>query len=71
MNDAIKHECGLAFIQAPQTIQLSATTQFSIIWVKQAVPSYEQHNRGQDGAGIACSCKTILNWLSILCIAAG
>ncbi len=56
MSDAIKHECGIALIRLKKPLQFyidkygSPTYAVSRLYLLME----KQHNRGQDGAGIAC-----------------
>jgi len=55
MSDAIKHECGLAFIRLRKSFSLYQQKYGSVMWGlnKLYLLMEKQHNRGQDGAGIA------------------
>ena len=56
MSDAIKHECGIAMIHLKKDLeyykQKYGTLMFGIN--KMYLMMEKQHNRGQDGAGLAC-----------------
>ena len=56
MSDAIKHECGIAMIHLKKDLQhfkdKYGTAMFGIN--KMYLMMEKQHNRGQDGAGLAC-----------------
>jgi amidophosphoribosyltransferase len=56
MSDAIKHECGIAMIHLKKDLHYFkdkyGTTMFGIN--KMYLMMEKQHNRGQDGAGLAC-----------------
>ena len=56
MSDAIKHECGIAMIHLKKDLhyfkEKYGTTMFGIN--KMYLMMEKQHNRGQDGAGLAC-----------------
>ena len=62
MSDPIKHECGIAMIKLKKPIQHYAdkygTPFFAIN--KMYLLMEKQHNRGQDGAGLACLKNDIL-----------
>ena len=55
MSDAIKHECGIAFLRLRQPLefynQKYGTPLYGIN--KMCLLMEKQHNRGQDGAGLA------------------
>jgi amidophosphoribosyltransferase len=55
MSDAIKHECGLAFIRLRKSFSHYQQKYGSVMWGlnKLYLLMEKQHNRGQDGAGIA------------------
>jgi amidophosphoribosyltransferase len=55
MSDAIKHECGLAFIRLRKPFSYYQQTYGSVLWGlnKLYLLMEKQHNRGQDGAGVA------------------
>src|SRR5688500_63789 len=55
MSDAIKHECGLAFIRLRKPLSHYQQKYGSVMWGlnKLYLLMEKQHNRGQDGAGIA------------------
>ncbi len=55
MSDAIKHECGLAFIRLRKSFSHYQQKYGSVLWGlnKMYLLMEKQHNRGQDGAGIA------------------
>lgn len=55
MSDAIKHECGLAFIRLRKPFSYYQQQYGSVTWGlnKLYLLMEKQHNRGQDGAGIA------------------
>jgi amidophosphoribosyltransferase len=55
MSDAIKHECGLAFIRLRKPFSHYQQKYGSVHWGlnKLYLLMEKQHNRGQDGAGIA------------------
>ena len=56
MSDPVKHECGIAFIRLLKPIEYYlakyGTTLYGLN--KLSLLMEKQHNRGQDGAGIAC-----------------
>lgn len=56
MSDSIKHECGIAFIRLKKPLEYYlakyGTTLYGLN--KLSLLMEKQHNRGQDGAGIAC-----------------
>jgi amidophosphoribosyltransferase len=56
MSDAIKHECGLAFIRLRRPLEHYRKQYGTILYGlnKLYLLMEKQHNRGQDGAGIAC-----------------
>lgn len=55
MSDAIKHECGLAFIRLRKPFSHYQQKHGSVLWGlnKLYLLMEKQHNRGQDGAGVA------------------
>src|ERR1043165_9981164 len=55
MSDAIKHECGLAFIRLRRPFSYYLQQYGTVMWGlnKLYLLMEKQHNRGQDGAGIA------------------
>ncbi len=55
MSDAIKHECGLAFIRLRKSFSYYQQQHKSVLYGlnKLYLLMEKQHNRGQDGAGIA------------------
>ncbi|MFT3903406.1 MAG: hypothetical protein QM727_09545 [Niabella sp.] len=55
MSDAIKHECGLAFIRLRKSFSYYQKQYGTVMWGlnKLYLLMEKQHNRGQDGAGIA------------------
>ena len=55
MSDAIKHECGLAFIRLRKPFAHYQQKYGSVLWGlnKLYLLMEKQHNRGQDGAGVA------------------
>ncbi|HMR83956.1 MAG TPA: amidophosphoribosyltransferase, partial [Niabella sp.] len=55
MSDAIKHECGLAFIRLRKSFSHYLKKYGTVMWGlnKLYLLMEKQHNRGQDGAGIA------------------
>ena len=55
MSDEIKHECGLAFIRLRKPFSYYQQQYGSVLWGlnKLYLLMEKQHNRGQDGAGIA------------------
>src|SRR5881398_878928 len=55
MSDDIKHECGLAFIRLRKTFSHYQQKYGSVLWGlnKLYLLMEKQHNRGQDGAGVA------------------
>jgi amidophosphoribosyltransferase len=55
MSDAIKHECGLAFIRLRKPFSYFQQKKNSALYGlnKLYLLMEKQHNRGQDGAGIA------------------
>lgn len=55
MSDAIKHECGLAFIRLRKSFSHYQQKYGSVLWGlnKMYLLMEKQHNRGQDGAGLA------------------
>ncbi|HMR91036.1 MAG TPA: amidophosphoribosyltransferase [Chitinophagaceae bacterium] len=55
MSDAIKHECGLAFIRLRKSFSHYHQKYGTVLWGlnKLYLLMEKQHNRGQDGAGIA------------------
>lgn len=54
MSDAIKHECGLAFIRLRKPFSYYQQQYGSVLWGlnKLYLLMEKQHNRGQDGAGV-------------------
>jgi amidophosphoribosyltransferase len=55
MSDAIKHECGLAFIRLRKPFSYYQQQYGTVLWGlnKLYLLMEKQHNRGQDGAGVA------------------
>src|SRR5919202_6174650 len=55
MSDAIKHECGLAFLRLRKSFAYYQQQYGSVMWGlnKMYLLMEKQHNRGQDGAGVA------------------
>jgi amidophosphoribosyltransferase len=55
MSDAIKHECGLAFIRLRKSFSYYQQQYGTVLWGlnKLYLLMEKQHNRGQDGAGVA------------------
>ena len=55
MSDPIKHECGLAFIRLRKPLSYYQQQYGTVLWGlnKLYLLMEKQHNRGQDGAGIA------------------
>ena len=55
MSDPIKHECGLAFIRLRKPFSYYQQQYGTVMWGlnKLYLLMEKQHNRGQDGAGIA------------------
>src|SRR5687768_14377058 len=55
MSDAIKHECGLAFIRLRKSFAHYQQKYGTVMWGlnKMYLLMEKQHNRGQDGAGVA------------------
>ncbi len=55
MSDPIKHECGLAFIRLRKSFSYYQQKYGSVLWGlnKLYLLMEKQHNRGQDGAGVA------------------
>lgn len=55
MSDAIKHECGLAFLRLRKPFSYYQQQYGTVLWGlnKLYLLMEKQHNRGQDGAGIA------------------
>ena len=53
MSDAIKHECGLAFIRLRKSFSYYQQKYGTVMWGlnKLYLLMEKQHNRGQDGAG--------------------
>jgi len=56
MSDALTHECGLAFVRLRKPISWFQQERGDALWGlrKLYLLMEKQHNRGQDGAGIAC-----------------
>jgi amidophosphoribosyltransferase len=56
MSDRLTHECGLAFIRLRKPIEWFQRQRGDALWGlrKLYLLMEKQHNRGQDGAGIAC-----------------
>lgn len=56
MSDALTHECGLAFVRLRKPIAWFQQERGDALWGlrKLYLLMEKQHNRGQDGAGIAC-----------------
>jgi amidophosphoribosyltransferase len=55
MSDPIKHECGLAFIRLRKPFSYYQKKYGTVMWGlnKLYLLMEKQHNRGQDGAGVA------------------
>jgi amidophosphoribosyltransferase len=55
MSDPIKHECGLAFIRLRKSFSYYQQQYGTVLWGlnKLYLLMEKQHNRGQDGAGVA------------------
>ncbi|HEY6062295.1 MAG TPA: hypothetical protein VIV35_01730 [Chitinophagaceae bacterium] len=55
MSDPIKHECGLAFIRLRKPFSYYHQQYGTVLWGlnKLYLLMEKQHNRGQDGAGVA------------------
>ncbi len=55
MSDSIKHECGLAFIRLRKSFSYYQQQYGTVLWGlnKLYLLMEKQHNRGQDGAGVA------------------
>ncbi|HEV7333977.1 MAG TPA: amidophosphoribosyltransferase [Flavisolibacter sp.] len=55
MSDAIKHECGLAFLRLRKSFAHYQQKYGTVLWGlnKMYLLMEKQHNRGQDGAGVA------------------
>src|SRR3954464_2298333 len=55
MSDAIKHECGLAFVRLRKSFSYFQQKYNSVLYGlnKLYLLMEKQHNRGQDGAGVA------------------
>jgi amidophosphoribosyltransferase len=55
MSDAIKHECGLAFVRLRKPFSYYLQQYGTVMWGlnKLYLLMEKQHNRGQDGAGVA------------------
>lgn len=55
MSDAVKHECGLAFIRLRKPFSYYQRQYGTVMWGlnKLYLLMEKQHNRGQDGAGVA------------------
>jgi amidophosphoribosyltransferase len=55
MSDAIKHECGLAFLRLRKPFSYYQQKYRTVMWGlnKMYLLMEKQHNRGQDGAGLA------------------
>lgn len=56
MSDVVKHECGIAFIRLLKPLEYYLGKYGTTTWAlnKLQLLMEKQHNRGQDGAGIAC-----------------
>ena len=56
MSDEIKHECGLAFIRLRKPFSYYLQNYGTVLYGlnKLYLLMEKQHNRGQDGAGVAC-----------------
>jgi amidophosphoribosyltransferase len=56
MSDPVKHECGIAFIRLLKPIEYYLSKYGTTLYGlnKLSLLMEKQHNRGQDGAGIAC-----------------
>ena len=57
MSDALTHECGLAFVRLRKPLNWYAQQYGDALWGLRRLYLLmeKQHNRGQDGAGIACT----------------
>ena len=55
MSDAIKHECGIAFLRLRKPLEYYAEKYGTPLYGinKMCLLMEKQHNRGQDGAGLA------------------
>ena len=55
MSDELKHECGLAFIRLRKPFSYYQQQYGTVMWGlnKLYLLMEKQHNRGQDGAGVA------------------
>ena len=55
MSDAIKHECGIAFLRLRKPLQYYVDKYGTPLYGinKMCLLMQKQHNRGQDGAGLA------------------
>lgn len=56
MSDKITHECGIAMVRLKQPLQYYQEKYGNPLWgfTKLYLLMEKQHNRGQDGAGVAC-----------------
>jgi amidophosphoribosyltransferase len=56
MSDALTHECGLAFVRLRKPLSWFQSERQDPLWGlrKLYLLMEKQHNRGQDGAGVAC-----------------
>lgn len=56
MSDIIKHECGIAFIRLLKPLEYYLEKYGTTTWALSKIQLLmeKQHNRGQDGAGLAC-----------------
>jgi amidophosphoribosyltransferase len=56
MSDRITHECGIALVRLKQPLQYYQEKYDNPLWgfTKLYLLMEKQHNRGQDGAGVAC-----------------
>lgn len=56
MSDKITHECGIAMVRLKQPLQYYEEKYGNPLWgfTKLYLLMEKQHNRGQDGAGVAC-----------------
>jgi len=56
MGDSIKHECGIAMVRLLKPLSYYQEKYGTPLWgfFKLSVLMEKQHNRGQDGAGVAC-----------------
>ncbi|HPB01830.1 MAG TPA: amidophosphoribosyltransferase, partial [Bacteroidales bacterium] len=56
MSEAIKHECGIAFLRLRKPTEFYLAKYGNPVYAlqKMSLLMEKQHNRGQDGAGLAC-----------------